>query len=140
MTTGERVKRRRQELQLTVEDLALKLNKNRATVYRYESGDIENMPLTVLEPLAAALETTPAELMGWGEQKETAPSQKAESGELSIDEEIDQLLYNLKDTSSATLMLDGKPASTEAIAALRSALTTGVTMARQMEKEKEDNE
>lgn len=71
------------------------------------------------------------------QQKQTTPSQKAERGELSIDEEVNQLLYNLSYFSSATLMLDGKPASPAAIDALRSALEIGVRMAR--EKEKEEN-
>ena len=70
LTTAERIKRRRMELNLSVEELATKLGKNRATVYRYENGDIENMPLSVLKPLATALETTPVELMGWSEGRD----------------------------------------------------------------------
>lgn len=65
MTVGERIKDRRIELGLSVDDLAKRLNKNRATVYRYENSYIENMPVGVLEPLAVALNTTPAYLMGW---------------------------------------------------------------------------
>lgn len=68
MTVGDRIKQRRLELGLSVDDLASKLNKNRATVYRYESNDIENFPTSTLEPLAKALGTTPAYLMGWEEQ------------------------------------------------------------------------
>ena len=65
LSIGERIKKRRKELGLSVDQLAKILNKNRATVYRYESDEIENMPITVLEPLATALLTTPAYLMGW---------------------------------------------------------------------------
>lgn len=65
MNTGERIKQRRIELGLSVDEVASRLGKNRATVYRYESNDIENLPTTVLEPLAKILETTPAYLMGW---------------------------------------------------------------------------
>ena len=65
MNTGDRIKQRRMELGLTVDDLAERINKSRATIYRYENGDIENMPTTILEPLAKALYTTPADLMGW---------------------------------------------------------------------------
>lgn len=65
MTIGQRIKERRQQCGLTVDQLAAKLGKNRATVYRYESGDIENLPITVLEPIAKALRTTPQYLMGW---------------------------------------------------------------------------
>ena len=60
MTKGERIKARREALGLSVGELASRLNKNRATIYRYENGDIEDMPITVLEPLAKALNTTPA--------------------------------------------------------------------------------
>ena len=65
MTTGDRIKQRRLELGLSVDEVATKLGKNRATVYRYESNDIENLPVGTLEPLAEILDTTPAYLMGW---------------------------------------------------------------------------
>ena len=65
MNIGDRIKSRRKELGLTVDEVALKLKKNRATVYRYESQHIENLPINILEPLAEVLETTPAYLMGW---------------------------------------------------------------------------
>ncbi|PWJ13919.1 LexA family protein [Ruminococcus flavefaciens] len=65
MTIGERIKERRKELGLTVDELAERLGKNRATIYRYESNDIEKLPTTVLEPLAKVLNVTPAYLMGW---------------------------------------------------------------------------
>lgn len=65
MTIGDRIKERRKELGLTVDELAERLGKNRATIYRYESNDIEKLPTTVLEPLAKVLNVTPAYLMGW---------------------------------------------------------------------------
>lgn len=66
MTVGERIKILRKNKGVSIDDLAAKLGKNRTTVYRYESGDIENLPLEILTPLAEALDTTPAYLMGWG--------------------------------------------------------------------------
>ena len=67
MNTGDRIKKRRIELGLTADELAEKIGKSRATIYRYENGDIENMPTSILEPLAKVLKTTPADLMGWEE-------------------------------------------------------------------------
>lgn len=67
MTIGSRIKQRRCEIGMSVEQLAEALGKNRATVYRYENGDIENLPTTILEPIAKALCTTPAYLMGYEE-------------------------------------------------------------------------
>lgn len=65
MSIGDRIKRRRQEIGLTVDQVADKIGKNRATVYRYESSEIEKFPIDILSPLAEALRTTPAYLMGW---------------------------------------------------------------------------
>lgn len=74
MRIGERIKQRRLELGYTADALAKLLNKNIATIYRYENGDIENMPIDVLEPLAKALNTTPAYLMGWQEPHQGSTS------------------------------------------------------------------
>lgn len=88
MNIGNRIKQRRLELNLSVDDLAKKLNKNRATIYRYESNDIENFPTTVLEPLAKALETTPAYLMGW--------EQKWDKEARQFEDKINAFFYQLR--------------------------------------------
>lgn len=69
-TIGQRIRDRRKDLRLSVDELAAKLGKDRSTVYRYEKGDIENLPLDILQPIAAALETTPGYLMGWRQDPE----------------------------------------------------------------------
>lgn len=69
MTIGARIKLLRLNKGMTIDELASKLGKNRTTVYRYENGDIENLPLNILNPLAEALDTTPAHLMGWKEKE-----------------------------------------------------------------------
>ncbi|WP_054674027.1 helix-turn-helix domain-containing protein [Veillonella denticariosi] len=61
----ERIKRLRKQNNLSVDEIIKKLNISRATYYRYESNEIEKLPLTILEPLANILNTTPAYLMGW---------------------------------------------------------------------------
>ena len=63
----ERIKRLRKQNNLSVDEIIKKLNVSRATYYRYESNEIEKLPLTILEPLAQILNTTPAYLMGWQE-------------------------------------------------------------------------
>lgn len=74
MTTGERIKALRIKRHMTADQLAELVGVNRATIYRYESGDIENMSVDVLVPLAAALHTTPTALMGWDDT--SAPEAK----------------------------------------------------------------
>ena len=65
MTIGQRIKQRRKELRMSADELGECLGKDRSTIYRYEKGDIENLPLDILEPIAAVLQTTPQHLMGW---------------------------------------------------------------------------
>lgn len=69
MTIGKRIKLLRMKQGMSIEELAAKLGKNRTTIYRYENGDIENLPLDILNPLSAALKTTPAHLMGWSNKE-----------------------------------------------------------------------
>ena len=63
MNIGKRIKERRQALKMSVDELSEIVWKDRATIYRYENGDIENLPIGVLEPIAKALDTTPAYLL-----------------------------------------------------------------------------
>lgn len=65
MEISERIKKRRLELGLTLEDVADKLGVAKSTVLRYETKAIGNMGLDKLELLAVALHCTPAYLMGW---------------------------------------------------------------------------
>ena len=74
MTIGERIKERRKELGISVDELAARLGKNRATIYRYESNEIEKLPTTVLEPLAKALGVSPGYLMGWKQSTDGSDS------------------------------------------------------------------
>lgn len=68
MTIGERVKARRKLLGFSADYLAEKLDISRATMFRYEKGEIEKMPIDLIVPLASILNTTPAYLMGWTEK------------------------------------------------------------------------
>lgn len=65
MNIGERMKERRKQLKITADQVAEKIGVSRSNVYRYEKGDIEKLPIEVLEPLSEILRTTPQYLMGW---------------------------------------------------------------------------
>lgn len=65
LSLGDRIKNRRRELGLSVDELAERIHKNRATVYRYESHEIENAPISIVPELSRALHVSPAYLMGW---------------------------------------------------------------------------
>lgn len=72
MTTGQRMKNRRKAIGLSAERVAEILGVSPATIYRYENGDIEKVPGDRLGPIASALQTTPAYLMGWEDDANNA--------------------------------------------------------------------
>lgn len=69
MSIGRRIKTMRIQQGLSIDEVACRLNKNRTTIYRYENGNIENLPLGILDSLACVLNTTPAYLIGWNENE-----------------------------------------------------------------------
>lgn len=98
MSVGQRIKERRLALGLSVDELAEKLNKNRATVYRYESEEIENLPLSILEPLAKVLECSPSYLMGWENELDQDP--------YYFDPEVAEMAEELKNNPEYRILLD----------------------------------
>ena len=62
MTIGNAIRTRRKELKMSVDELAKRIGKNRSTIYRYESGDIENIPFELLLAIAKALDISPRQL------------------------------------------------------------------------------
>jgi len=65
MDIGERIKKIRLKKNLTQDELALKINTTKQTIYKYENGIITNIPSSKIEAIANALNTTPEYLMGW---------------------------------------------------------------------------
>lgn len=63
----DRLKQRRLDMGLTLEEVANELNVERPTIQRYESGKIKSISTTTVEALAQALHCSPAYLMGWSD-------------------------------------------------------------------------
>lgn len=84
MSIAERIRNRRLELGLSVDDLANRLQKNRATVYRYESNYIKSYSPDVMEALAKALQTTPAYFYGYDESEISSDSDYNPKDEIRI--------------------------------------------------------
>lgn len=70
MNIGERIKNRRKELKMSADKLGELIGKDRSTVYRYEAGEIENMPVGIIAKIAKALDVSPIYLMGWEKKEE----------------------------------------------------------------------
>lgn len=60
-----RIKTRREELQLSLQQLADLTEMSKSTLQRYETGGIKSIPLDKLEVLAKGLNTTPEWILGW---------------------------------------------------------------------------
>ena len=84
MSIGKRMKERRKALGYSVEDIAARLGKSPATVYRYESGDIEKLPGDLIAPLAEMLNTSPAYLLGLEEAQPKATPRAITDQELKF--------------------------------------------------------
>lgn len=76
MTVGERLRARRKQLGLSAEKVADELGVSPSTIYRYENGEINKMGIDKLGPIAAAVHTTPAFLMGWEDEVSTLQEAK----------------------------------------------------------------
>lgn len=61
---GYRIKQRREELGLTLEDIALYVKVARSTIQRYEAGSITRPKLPVLYSISQALQVSPDWLLG----------------------------------------------------------------------------
>ena len=129
MTLGEKIKARRIELGLSVDQIAEKIDRNRATVYRYENSDIGDIPTGVLETLAKALSTTPAELMGWEEDGLTDRDKK------DIAQTMEKFILQLGDPKQA-LMFDGEPLDEESRDLLLDSLEKSLKLGKMLAKKK----
>ena len=103
MTVGQRIQQRRKELEMSAAELGRKIGKNRATIFRYENGDIEKLPVDVLKPIAEALLTTPESLMGWEEQEQKTAIPK-DSGMSEAKQQLLALVENCSDEEVSRLL------------------------------------
>lgn len=128
MTLGEKIKARRIELGLSVDEVARKIDRNRATVYRYENSDIGDIPSGVLETLAKALSTTPAQLMGWKEEL-------SDRDKKDIAQTMEKFIAQLGNPNEA-LMFDGEPLDEESRDLLLASLENSLKLGKMMAKKK----
>ena len=81
----ERMKKRREELNLSYEDLSKKTGFGSSTLQRYERGAINRIPIDRFEALAKGLEIEPYKLMGWDEEYLLSQDQKEEANADIVD-------------------------------------------------------
>jgi transcriptional regulator with XRE-family HTH domain len=64
----DKIKNRRLELNMTMDELAKIVGVSTPTIQRYESGEIKNVRRDKIKLLADALQCSPSYLMGWDEK------------------------------------------------------------------------
>lgn len=94
--TAIRIKERRQELNMTQEQVGDRIGVSKATVNKYEVGTVTNFSRTRIEKLAEVLECSPGWLLGWDDLDEAA--QQAMLGKLKM--------YNTVDTNNGVIGLN----------------------------------
>lgn len=119
MAIGSRIKKRREELGMSQEELAFKVGyKSRSTINKIEK-EINDITQTKIVEFARALQTTPAYLMNWTDDEfeiENRPDALTESFEENakyiLEHEVKELLKVYKDLiSDENLVLLVKKAS-----------------------------
>jgi transcriptional regulator with XRE-family HTH domain len=98
------MKERRRELDISAATLAERLSLSKATIHRYENGDIQKVKLPVIEAIARELRVSALWLIGKSEIKEDG----SEDDFLVM---LDKLIECARDT--ACLIANGKQLSKE---------------------------
>lgn len=82
------LRRRRRELDLTLEEVGLRVGVTKGTVHRWESGLIVNIQQDKIAALAAVLQVSPEYLCGWTEDPSVVYNANVATAlaDLSLDE------------------------------------------------------
>ena len=103
MTTGERIRERRKELQLTHEQLAKKVGVQKAAVNKWEKGIVVNIKRDMIAKLCTCLDCSPSWLLGWEDEDAHAAAVREAEDLLSqlSDDQLQIVLSLLKQLSEA---------------------------------------
>lgn len=88
-----RMKKRREELNMSYQTLSDRVGISKSTLQRYETGYIKNMPVDKLEDIADALQVSPAYLMGWNDDVIEQPTTLAAhfDGDTYTESELEEI-------------------------------------------------
>lgn len=108
---GERMKARRMELDISAATLADRLSLSKATIHRYENGDIRNIKLPVVESIARELLVNPLWIIGKSKEKEIPRGGEAVARYISVENVLDDVISHIRITEG--LLYGGNPLSSE---------------------------
>lgn len=102
MVKGERIKEKRKLFKMTQEELAQKLSTTKQTIYKYETGEITNIPSDKIELMAQLFNTTPSYLMGW----DNVDFSDNDNEQYYHDKEVARIAEELKDNPGKRVLFD----------------------------------
>ena len=91
MELGDKIKMLREQKDMTLEELGNAVGVGKSTVRKWENGMIANMRRDKIAKVAAALDVSPAYLMGWKEEPKENPAL------LELAKQMDPALRALQD-------------------------------------------
>lgn len=119
---GQRIKERREQLNISALEIAEATGLSKATIHRYENGEIKKIKLPVIESIAQILKVNPAWLIGKSEDKLSNRNLHIDINE----QDVHKILTNLIDyiASKDTLTYNNQPITPELRLVLISNLET----------------
>ena len=97
-TQGERIKELRESRKMTQEALGKAVGTTKQTIFKYETGKIENIPYSRLLAIADALGADPLEIIGWKEADEGDDKElEEETGSEVLGESVSDAEDNFSD-------------------------------------------
>lgn len=90
---GMRIQQRRKAMKISVVDIAAYTGLSKATIHRYENGEIQDIKLPVLEMIAAILDVNPLWLIGKTDRQE-----RVDGKTYDICVALDQTISYVRDT------------------------------------------
>lgn len=130
-----RIKNRRQELDLSYQDLSDLTGISKSTLQRYETGFIKKVPITQIEIIAKALNVSPGYLMGWEDNKPLNDTALTPRDERQIAADLEKMLADL-DSQNTMAAMGGTVEDDEDRELLRASLQATMRLAKKIAKEK----
>ncbi|MDY5254012.1 helix-turn-helix transcriptional regulator [Veillonella caviae] len=136
---GERIKIARKNANLTLLELANKIGLSEGNVQRYESGNITNVSVSVLEKFATALNTTTAILMGWensNEPQKDINKNFSPRVERDIQKRLQSILDDMNSDAGLAFYNGDEEMDEETKELLKISLETSIRTAKKLAQEK----
>lgn len=131
-TLAKRMKERREELNISVNEVADQTKITKTTIYRYENGTIKNIKLPVVESIASILKVNPDWLIGKSDNKLMTLSNDPPN---QMKKDARQMIHDIAEyISTEAKNYNGKPMSEEVRSMIVESLKNTIKLADIIEK------